>query len=115
MGPEAITEDDVAATPVVKLTNLIIRDGIAQGASDIHIEPGRKVGSVRYRVDGVLRKHMDLPMAALNRVISPHQDPLPAGHRRPPPAPGRQSPGRIKNLATTCACPRCRRVAPRSA
>jgi type II secretory ATPase GspE/PulE/Tfp pilus assembly ATPase PilB-like protein/CheY-like chemotaxis protein len=70
MGPEAITEDDAAATPVVKLTNLIIRDGISAGASDVHIEPGRRVGAVRYRVDGVLRKHMDLPMPALNRVIS---------------------------------------------
>jgi len=70
MGPEDVTQDDVQSTPVVKLTNLVITDGIAQGASDIHIEPGRKVGSVRYRVDGVLRKHMDLPMAALNRVIS---------------------------------------------
>ncbi|MFQ5535918.1 MAG: ATPase, T2SS/T4P/T4SS family [Gemmatimonadota bacterium] len=70
MGPEAITEEDAGATPVVKLTNLIIRDGINAGASDIHVEPGRKIGSVRYRVDGVLRKHMDLPMAALNRVIS---------------------------------------------
>jgi type IV pilus assembly protein PilB len=70
MGPEAISEDDVQATPVVKLTNLIIRDAIMQGASDIHIEPGRKLGAVRYRVDGVLRKHMDLPMAALNRIIS---------------------------------------------
>jgi type II secretory ATPase GspE/PulE/Tfp pilus assembly ATPase PilB-like protein/ActR/RegA family two-component response regulator len=70
MSPEAITEDDAAATPVVKLTNLIIRDGISAGASDIHIEPGRKMGAVRYRVDGVLRKHMDLPMSALNRTIS---------------------------------------------
>ena len=70
IGPEAITEDDVSTTPVVKLTNLIIRDAISQGASDIHIEPGRKLGAVRYRVDGVLRKHMDLPMAALNRIIS---------------------------------------------
>lgn len=70
MGPESVSEDDVRSTPVVKLTNLIITDGIAQGASDIHIEPGRKVGSVRYRVDGVLRKHMDLPMSALNRIIS---------------------------------------------
>ncbi len=70
MGPEAITEGDVQATPVVKLTNLIIRDGIAQGASDIHIEPGQKMGAVRYRVDGVLRRHMDLPIAALNRVVS---------------------------------------------
>jgi len=70
MGPESISEDDVTSTPVVKLTNLIIRDAITQGASDIHIEPGRKLGAVRYRVDGVLRKHMDLPMAALNRIIS---------------------------------------------
>jgi type II secretory ATPase GspE/PulE/Tfp pilus assembly ATPase PilB-like protein/ActR/RegA family two-component response regulator len=70
IGPEAISEDDVSATPVVKLTNLIIRDAITQGASDIHIEPGRKLGAVRYRVDGVLRKHMDLPMTALNRIVS---------------------------------------------
>ena len=70
MGPEAISEGDIKSTPVVKLTNLIIRDGIAQGASDLHIEPGRKMGVVRYRVDGVLRKHMEIPMSALNRVIS---------------------------------------------
>ena len=70
MGPEHISEDDVKSTPVVKLTNLIMRDGIAQGASDIHIEPGRRTGAIRYRVDGVLRKHMDLPMSALNRIIS---------------------------------------------
>ena len=70
MGPEHISTDDVQSTPVVKLTNLILRDGIAEGASDIHIEPGRRTGSIRYRVDGVLRKHMDLPMSALNRIIS---------------------------------------------
>ncbi|HZD04500.1 MAG TPA: GspE/PulE family protein, partial [Longimicrobiales bacterium] len=70
MGPETISEDAAQATPVIKLTNLILRDGIAAGASDIHIEPGRKVGVIRYRVDGVLRKHMDLPMTALNRVVS---------------------------------------------
>lgn len=70
VGPEVISEEDATATPVVKLTNLILRDGITIGASDIHVEPGRRMGVVRYRVDGVLRKHMDLPMAALNRVIS---------------------------------------------
>ena len=70
MGPESISSEDAAATPVVKLTNLIIRDAITQSASDIHVEPGRRVGVIRYRVDGVLRKHMDLPMAAMNRVIS---------------------------------------------
>ncbi|MFV2006812.1 MAG: ATPase, T2SS/T4P/T4SS family, partial [Longimicrobiales bacterium] len=70
MGPASISHDDASTTPVVKLTNLIIRDGIAQGASDIHVEPGRNIGTIRYRVDGVLRKHMDLPMSAMNRVTS---------------------------------------------
>jgi type II secretory ATPase GspE/PulE/Tfp pilus assembly ATPase PilB-like protein/ActR/RegA family two-component response regulator len=70
MGPESISSEDASATPVVKLTNLILRDGIAQKASDIHIEPGRTHGLIRYRVDGELRKHMDLPMSALNRIIS---------------------------------------------
>ncbi len=69
-GPESVSEDDVQATPVVRLTNLVITDAVAQGASDIHIEPGRKSGTVRFRVDGVLRKHMEIPMTALNRVIS---------------------------------------------
>ncbi|MEX2528517.1 MAG: ATPase, T2SS/T4P/T4SS family [Gemmatimonadota bacterium] len=69
-GPESISSEDASATPVVKLTNLILRDGIEAGASDIHIEPGRTKGSVRFRVDGVLRAHMELPVAALNRVIS---------------------------------------------
>jgi type II secretory ATPase GspE/PulE/Tfp pilus assembly ATPase PilB-like protein/ActR/RegA family two-component response regulator len=70
MGPEQISEDDIQATPVVRLTNVILRDAVSLGASDIHIEPGNKIGVVRYRVDGVLRKHMDLPMSALNRIIS---------------------------------------------
>jgi type IV pilus assembly protein PilB len=70
MGPESVSAEDAKATPVVKLTNLIIRDGIQAGASDIHIEPGRAKGIVRFRVDGVLRNHMELPMSALNRIIS---------------------------------------------
>jgi type IV pilus assembly protein PilB len=70
MGPEAVTAEEVESAPVVKLTNLILRDAIVQGASDIHIEPGAKTGTVRYRVDGVMRVYMNLPMAALNRVVS---------------------------------------------
>ncbi len=70
MGPESISVEDAETGPVIKLTNLIIRDGIEAGASDIHVEPGRAKGVVRLRVDGVLRSHMELPMPALNRVIS---------------------------------------------
>lgn len=68
--PQAVAAEEVESAPVVKLTNLILRDAIVQGASDIHIEPGAKGGVVRYRVDGVMRQYMHLPMVALNRVVS---------------------------------------------
>lgn len=70
MGPEAVSAEEVESKPVVKLTNLILRDAVVQGASDIHIEPGAKTGVVRYRVDGVMREYMKLPMQAMNRVVS---------------------------------------------
>ena len=68
--PEMVGAQEVESAPVVKLANLILRDAVAQGASDIHIEPGHKVGVVRFRIDGVMRRHMQLPLAALARVVS---------------------------------------------
>lgn len=68
--PEAVAVAEVESAPVVKLANLILRDAVLQGASDIHIEPGPKSGTVRFRVDGVMRQYMQLPMVALNRVVS---------------------------------------------
>ncbi len=68
--PEAVDLTEVETGPVVKLTNLILRDAVLQGASDVHIEPGPKGGTVRFRIDGVMRQHMHLPMAALNRIVS---------------------------------------------
>src|SRR4051794_38949353 len=40
--PEQVGAAEVESAPVVKLTNLILRDATLQGASDIHIEPGPK-------------------------------------------------------------------------
>jgi type IV pilus assembly protein PilB len=48
--------------PVVKLCNHILLNAIAQGASDIHIEPYEKSFRVRYRVDGVLKETMQPPV-----------------------------------------------------
>ena len=70
IAPEALATEDIESAPVVKLTNLILRDAVQQNSSDIHIEPGRNGGTVRFRVDGVLRLYMQLPLAALNRVVS---------------------------------------------
>jgi type IV pilus assembly protein PilB len=40
--------------PVVKLVDLLIRQAIEEGASDIHLEPHYDKLSLRYRVDGIL-------------------------------------------------------------
>jgi len=70
VAPETLGAQAVESTPVVKLTSLIIGDAVREGASDIHLEPSRDGGTVRFRVDGVLRTHMQLPMPALSRVVS---------------------------------------------
>jgi type IV pilus assembly protein PilB len=56
--------------PIVKLVNGILIKAIKMGVSDIHIEPYEKSFRVRYRVDGVLRKAMGLPLKIRNAIIS---------------------------------------------
>lgn len=43
-------------SPIVKILNLILREAISQGASDIHFEPTERGLRIRYRIDGVLQK-----------------------------------------------------------
>jgi len=50
--------------PVVKLVDLLIRQAIEEGASDIHLEPHHDKLSLRYRVDGILYD-MPSPSSAL--------------------------------------------------
>lgn len=47
--------------PVIKLANLIISRGVGDGASDIHIEPGKESVRIRLRVDGILHEVMQVP------------------------------------------------------
>jgi len=68
--PEEVNAMEAEATPVIRLTNMILHAAVAAGASDIHVEPGRNQGVVRFRVDGVLRQYMQMPLPALNRVVS---------------------------------------------
>jgi type IV pilus assembly protein PilB len=63
---KAVTED----APIVKFVNLLIAQAVADGASDIHIEPGEKDLRVRYRIDGVLHEVMRSPRSIQAGVIS---------------------------------------------
>jgi type IV pilus assembly protein PilB len=59
-------------SPIVNLVNYMIVHAVRQGASDIHIEPGHKHSTVRFRVDGqlreVLRPRKDYHPALVSRV-----------------------------------------------
>jgi type IV pilus assembly protein PilB len=63
---QAVTEE----APIVKFVNLLISQAVADGASDIHIEPGERDLRVRYRIDGVLHEVMKSPRSIQAGVIS---------------------------------------------
>lgn len=67
---EQVSMEEIAAGPIVKLTNIIIHEAVARGASDIHIQPLAGQGLVRFRSDGVLHNGMQMPLPVLTRVIS---------------------------------------------
>lgn len=57
---EMLVDEDMLA-PAIKLVNIIIREALNCRASDIHIEPGQKTVKVRFRIDGVLKSHTQVP------------------------------------------------------
>ncbi|MEN6425647.1 MAG: GspE/PulE family protein [Phycisphaerales bacterium] len=56
--------------PITKLVASIVRGAIDARSSDIHIEPQTNELRVRYRVDGMLRRAVDVPASAQAEVIS---------------------------------------------
>jgi type II secretory ATPase GspE/PulE/Tfp pilus assembly ATPase PilB-like protein len=56
--------------PVIKLVDHIVAEGIAAGASDIHLEAGETGIAVRYRIDGMLKEMMVLPKAVGVPLVS---------------------------------------------
>ncbi|KYG89110.1 ATPase, T2SS/T4P/T4SS family [Metasolibacillus sp. FSL H7-0170] len=64
---QEITDDD---SPIVRLVNQIIANGVAQRASDIHFDPHETEFRVRYRVDGVLRTERSLPKHMQNIITA---------------------------------------------
>ena len=62
-----ITDED---SPIVRLVNQIIANGVAQQASDIHFDPQETELKIRYRVDGILREERSLPKNMQNIIIA---------------------------------------------
>lgn len=56
--------------PIIKLVNGILLRAAKAGVSDIHFEPYEKKFRVRYRLDGVLKTVMGLPLKIRNAMLS---------------------------------------------
>ena len=61
---------EASTAPIVRLVDMMLADGIASRASDVHIEPVEGGVVVRYRIDGVLRQVMKIPRSAGVPLIS---------------------------------------------
>ena len=58
-------------SPVVELVNGLLQEALENNASDIHVEPGHKLGRLRYRIDGRLEEIYDeISMELYSNVIS---------------------------------------------
>lgn len=61
---------DANDSHVVNIVDWLLQYAYDQRASDIHIEPRREQGNVRFRIDGVLCTVYQLPAAVLTAVVS---------------------------------------------
>jgi len=68
--PAAGAVGGAETTPVVKVCNLMMYDGIQAGASDIHVEPAMNEVTIRFRVDGALRSYTHFPRWLHEPVVS---------------------------------------------
>ena len=55
---------------IVHIVDWLWQYAFEQRASDIHVEPRRDIGIVRFRIDGVLHQVYQIPMAVMNAMTS---------------------------------------------
>jgi general secretion pathway protein E len=58
------------SAPIIKFVNSLFYQAIKKKASDIHIELHEYKGEIRYRIDGILSKHIELDKNIMALVIS---------------------------------------------
>ncbi len=65
-----ISDLDANNQHIVNLVNWLLQFAFDQRASDIHIEPRRTSGNVRFRIDGILHNVYQLPVQIMNAVLN---------------------------------------------
>lgn len=69
-GTGMFTTFDLEDPAVVKLADVILQQAIRHRATEVHVEPGRDGGRIRYRIDGVLQHVVELPPEAHRRLVA---------------------------------------------
>ena len=64
------TDPDANDQHIVKIVDWLLQYAYDQRASDIHIEPRREIGRIRFRIDGVLHHVYELPANVATAVTS---------------------------------------------
>jgi len=67
---EELSPEEFKDSPFVKMVDLIIKNAIKRGASDVHIEAQENQVRVRNRIDGVLQDSIKLPKWTQPIIIS---------------------------------------------
>lgn len=62
--------EEAGTGPLIDLTNVILKEAVESGASEIQLQPMPHGGVIRYRIDGVLRNSGNMPLSVLARVVS---------------------------------------------
>jgi len=65
---DILTSEESA--PIIKFVNSLFYQAIKKRASDIHIEAHENKGVIRFRIDGVLIKHVDLDKRIITLIIN---------------------------------------------
>ena len=67
-GSDILNSEESA--PIIKFVNSLFYQAIKKKSSDIHIEMHEFKGEIRYRVDGILSKHIELDKNIMSLIVS---------------------------------------------
>lgn len=65
---DILTSEESA--PIIKFVNSLFYQAIKKHSSDVHIDINEQKGKVRFRIDGVLKTHVQLDINIINLVVS---------------------------------------------
>lgn len=66
----SLKDPDAQDQHIVNIVDWLLQYAFDQRASDIHIEPRREMGKVRFRIDGVLHQVYELPIQVMTAMNS---------------------------------------------